>query len=192
MKDLFKNRYRVPSFRAQWWNYGNNGMYFVTICTRYRVHYFGEISKGHMILSEAGFQCWECWLQIPNHFPFVVLDAFTVMPNHIHGIIIIDKPKFDATGAVQIDPVETQYFASLQGHNENKSSNVFGPQSQNLGSIIRGFKIGVTSFCRQKGLEFEWQPRFHDHIIRNRHEFESIRRYILNNPKNWNEDVHYL
>ena len=72
-------------------------------------------------------------LGMPEYFPFVELGAFVVMPNHVHGIIIINKPNNERN-------VETQNFASLQ----SKPANRFGPQSKNLASIIRGFKIGVT------------------------------------------------
>ena len=201
MTKLFNHRYRIPSARAQWWDYGNNAAYFITICTLHRRHYFGEIQNWEMDLSSIGIRCWHCWYIIPNHFPFVKLDAFVVMPNHVHGIIIIDKTILsnyndgDAIGGDAI--VETQNFASLQfGRQQQrdlpKSGNHFGPQSQNLGSIVRGFKIGVTKYCRENDIEFGWQPRYHDHIIRDRMELERIQNYIRNNPGNWKEDLHYL
>ena len=91
MTEKFRNKYRIPSARLQHWDYGWNGAYFITICTKNRVEYFGEIINGEMKLSEIGVLSHKYWLEIPNHFPFVQLDAFVVMPNHIHGIIIIDK-----------------------------------------------------------------------------------------------------
>jgi putative transposase len=209
MANVFNYRYRIPSARAQWWNYGNNGAYFITICTLNRQHFFGEIFEDEMYLSVAGIKCWECWKAIPDHFPFVELGAFIVMPNHVHGIIIIDKPTVRThqppdggqqppvggqqppVGGQQ-PPVETQNFASLQENPRKQQRNQFGPQSQNLGSIVRGFKIGVTVFCRNNNFEFQWQARFHDHIIRDHKELERIHHYIVNNPKNWKEDVHYL
>ena len=103
------------------------------ICTQNHEHYFGEIANGAMHLSEIGHLANKYGVEIPEHFPFVELDAFVVMPNHVHGIIIINKPNNERN-------VETQNFASLQ----SKPANRFGPQSKNLASIIRGFKIGVT------------------------------------------------
>ncbi len=85
------NKYR-NIIRLQNWNYGWNGDYFVTICTRYRVHFFGEIFKREMHLTEIGLLAKKFWSEIPDHFPFVHLGQFVVMPNHIHGIIIIRKP----------------------------------------------------------------------------------------------------
>ncbi len=127
------------------------------------------------------------WYEIPVHFPFVKLGAFVVMPNHIHGIIIIAKP---VTGRINGRiVVETQNFVSLQPQPQPSSpKNKFGPQSQNLASIIRGYKIGVSKNARKTNPDFAWQPRFYDHIIRNQKSFNKISEYIINNPINWNED----
>ena len=183
MSEKFQNKYRIPSARAAWWDYGSNAPYFVTICTNRSIHYFGKVVDGSMQLSDIGKFAQQCWNEIPLHFPFVILDEFVVMPNHIHGIIIINKPDIDmqSTGNVQ-----TQNFASLPA--ENHTKNKFGPQSKNLASIIRGFKIGVTKSARLSNPNFAWQPRYHDHIIRDEKAYENIANYIRNNPKNWNKD----
>jgi REP element-mobilizing transposase RayT len=167
----FKNKYRIESSRAQWWDYGSNAAYFITICTNDRIHFFGEIVNQEMQLTELGKQAEWCWYQIPEHFPFVKLGAFVVMPDHIHGIVIIDKP-------VPVPVTETQNVASRQ-------KNKFGPQSKNLGSILRGFKIGVTNQSKLICPKFKWQPLFHDHIIRDKNEYQRIHNYIIANPKNW-------
>jgi hypothetical protein len=91
MTEKFKNRYRIESARLRNYDYGKNGAYFVTICTKDRQHFFGEIIHNKMILSEIGNLTNEYWYEIPEHFPFVKLGAFIAMPNHIHGIVIIDK-----------------------------------------------------------------------------------------------------
>jgi hypothetical protein len=87
----FKNKYRIPSNRLKNWDYGNNAAYFITICTQNREHYFGEIKNGEMQLNELGENATRFWLDIPKHFPFIELGNFVVMPNHTHGILIIDK-----------------------------------------------------------------------------------------------------
>ena len=181
MDKLYKNKYRISSARLQNWDYGWNAAYFVTICTENREWYFGDIVDGEIQLSKIGIIANKCWHEIPKHFPFVKLGAFVTMPNHMHGIVIIDKLDDGRSGIA-----ETQNFASLQG-NKNK----FGPQSQNLGSIIRGFKIGVTKQARQINPDFAWQSRFHDHIIRNDKSFHNISEYIINNPSKWQEDKFY-
>ena len=102
--DKFKNKYRIPSARLRSWNYGSNGAYFITICTKNRKHFFGEIvetlhcnvSTMHcnvstMQLNEIGQLAEKFWLEIPTHFPFIELGNFVVMPNHTHGILIIDN-----------------------------------------------------------------------------------------------------
>jgi REP element-mobilizing transposase RayT len=92
MADKFQNQFRIPSARADWWDYGWNAAYFITICTAHREHYFGEIDANPIIqLSEIGQLADKFWRSISEHFPFVKLDAFVVMPNHIHGILVIDK-----------------------------------------------------------------------------------------------------
>ena len=162
--DKFQNKYRIPSARAKWWNYSNNGLYFITICTAGHEHFFGEIVND-MELSAIGKIALQCWLDIPNHFPFVKLDAFVVMPNHVHGILEI----------VNITPPPT-------------TKNKFGPQSRNLASIIRGYKIGVQKYATYNKIDFDWQARFHDHIIRNDAEFHRIHHYIVENPAKWKQD----
>jgi REP element-mobilizing transposase RayT len=200
MPDKFQNKYRISSARLQHWDYGSDALYFVTICTQNREHYFGEIADGKMQLSETGKIAHLFWFEIPNHFPFVHLGEFVVMPNHVHGIIIIDKTGYD--GDVRNDAiVKTQNFASLPPNqpqnpsnsptNSQNRGNIFGPQSQNLASIIRGYKIGVTKFARNNNIPFSWQPRFHNHIIRNHESFQRISDYIANNPVYWRDDNFY-
>jgi putative transposase len=167
--------YRVPSTRLATWDYGSNAAYFVTICTATHSHDFGEVIDNKMVLTRLGQAAQDCWAEIPKHFSFVILDGFVVMPNHVHGILLIDKPD------VQVENVQTQDVASLP-HNR------FGPQSQNLASIVRGFKIGVTKFARQNNIRFAWLPRYYDHIIRNVEEWERIHDYVRENPQRWADD----
>jgi len=99
--EKFQNKYRIPSARAFWWDYGWNGLYFITICTHQRIHFFGDIVETRLIASPLGEIAETYWHEIPKQFPFAQLGEFVVMPNHIHGIIAIDKP-----------PVETRFIAS--------------------------------------------------------------------------------
>ena len=135
------------------------------------------------------------WHEIPDHFPFVILDAFVIMPNHVHGIIIINKTDDgrDAGGGGNGGGnVETQNFASLQQQRkQSHPKNKFGPQSQNLASILRGYKTGVKKYSTMNIINFSWQPLFNDHIIRNNHSFDRIRNYINANIKNWKTDEFY-
>jgi REP element-mobilizing transposase RayT len=187
--EKFKGKYRISSTRLSEWDYGSNAAYFVTICTANRTHDFGEINGDAMELAPLGQAALDCWNHIPVHFPFVILDGFVVMPNHVHGILIINK--CDDKGTQDIEKqnigtqnIETQNIASLRG-------NRFGPQSQNLGAIIRGYKIGVTKFAHENKISFKWQPRYYEHIIRDVLEYERIYNYLQENPQKWAKDRFY-
>jgi REP element-mobilizing transposase RayT len=197
---LFKNTYRIESTRKSDWDYSNSGFYFITICTKDRINYFGEIFNGKMILSDIGKIAEQCLIDIPKHFPHTRLDEFIVMPNHVHFIVEI------LYNANAIDNVETQNFASLQLKPQPKpqpqqlqqkpkqppskstTKNHFGPQSKNLSSIVRGYKIGVKKWTTENKIIFDWQPRFYDIIINNENSLKNIRNYIKQNPENWNTD----
>jgi len=108
MQNKFQNKYRIPSARLQTWDYANNGAYFITICTQNRHHFFGTIQNQEMQLSEIGKLAVQFWMEIPNHFPFIELGNFVVMPNHVHGILIINHS------------VETRFIASNENNNETR------------------------------------------------------------------------
>lgn len=185
----FREKYRIPSARKRIWDYGTNGTYFVTICTKGRVPYFGIIDDDVVETHDPGVETHDhaslrvndftrmrttplgeaarrCWSAIPDHFPFVQLDAFVVMPDHVHGIVIIKKDEDE-----------------IRDWNVNRP----GSQSRNLASVIRGFKIGVTMFARENDMEFAWQTRFYDRIIKENDNIDEIRTYIEQNPLQWAE-----
>lgn len=175
--DRYKNKYRISSTRLQTWNYANEGAYFITICTKNRKHFFGEIIEGKMILNEIGRLTeieWAKTIEIRQDMN-LELGAFVVMPNHFHAIVIIKENEFNNS--------------NNNDGMSNKPQNQFGSQSKNLAAIIRGFKSAVTAQARKLGnSEFAWQTLYHDHIIRNNQSFENIQNYILNNPEKWDED----
>ena len=178
--DKFKNKYRIPSARLQNWNYGAMGSYFITICTKNRECLFGEIIQNVMSLNDIGKIAETEWLQTIELRPDMQLELgeFVVMPNHFHGIIIIGENEFNTGRRDAMHGVST--------------SNKFGPQSKNLASVIRGFKSSVTTRAKKIGqMNFEWQPRYYDHIIRNAQSFETIQNYINNNPFHWAKDKFY-
>jgi REP element-mobilizing transposase RayT len=105
----YANKYRIESTRLQNWNYGWNAAYYVTICTLGRKHFFGNIHQGDMYLSKVGQFAKNFWHEIPNHFSFVRLGAFVVMPNHIHGIVVIDKPYGFDDDPVSVGAVDTRH-----------------------------------------------------------------------------------
>jgi REP element-mobilizing transposase RayT len=170
----FKNKYRIPSARWVDWDYGNEGAYFVTICTKNRLYYFGEIENAEMQYSTIGEIAAQEWLKSMQLRPDMELDmeCFQVMPNHIHGIVLIGR-----------DCRDTMHCVST-----NDTNNKFGPQKKNLASIIRGFKSAVTIQARKLNIPFEWQSSYHDRVIRDDMEFRRIAAYIEQNPLNWKTD----
>ncbi len=215
IRNKFQNKYRIPSARWKEWNYGDEGAYFVTICTKHREHYFGEIKNGQMQLSEIGKIAHDEWLKSMDIRPDMNLDmeCFVIMPNHIHGIVVIGKNEYnsgaddycrDAMHGVSMENNDSvsdaMHGVSTGNETENKiewfreietipSANHFGPQSKNLASIMRGFKSAVTTTARELNISFGWQTRFHDHVIRDDDEFRRIAYYIEQNPLNWEKDI---
>ena len=91
----FKGKYRIESARLRNWDYGSNASYYITICTGGRECYFGKIENKMVKLSETGILADRFWSEIPDHFHYVKLDEYVIMPNHIHGIILIDNPNVE-------------------------------------------------------------------------------------------------
>ncbi len=196
--EKFKNKYRIPSNRWQKWYYSSRGTYFVTICTQNRVNYLGEIIDNEMKLSEIGEISYRFWFEIPNHFSFVLLDEFVVMPNHIHGIIIINDnvPKsiietpIIETPIVETPDVEMPNLGVSTGEiNKKRTHNAsLKWKSGTLGVVINQYKRICTINARKTDPNFAWQPNYHDHIIKTNQAYENIKNYISNNPKNWQND----
>ncbi|WP_430932175.1 transposase [Saccharicrinis sp. 156] len=188
MTDKFQNKYRIPSSRLQNWDYGWNAHYFVTICTHNRECYFGDISDGKMQFSEIGKIVKIEWLKTFEMRADMNLQmgAYVVMPNHFHAIITIGENEYNTERGTERR--DAMHCVSTTATNNMGAKNQFGPQSKNLASIIRGFKIGVTKNARKIHADFAWQSRFHDHIIRNDKSFEKIQSYIIENPLKWNND----
>ena len=186
---VFKHRYRVESTRLRGWDYSSSGWYFITICARAHACFLGEVIEGGMRLSEIGRVAHDNWAQIPAHFTEVVLDEFVVMPNHIHGILAVDRA--DSAGkrrATGVPKVETRDLVSLG--QPTGSANRFGPlQPGSLQTILQAFKSSVTRWCRKnEDNSFSWQAGSYDHIIRNEESLGKIREYIINNPLKWELD----
>jgi putative transposase len=139
MADKYQNKYRIQSARLPSWDYSSNAVYFITICTNNREYFFGEIIDGKMQLSEPGKIANRFWLEIPDHFPFVILDEFVVMPNHIHGIIVINKP--------------------VDNNNvDNVGSNVAGNGTENVAGNVTNVETGhALSLRRQQQRRQEQQ-----------------------------------
>lgn len=148
-----------------------------------------------MRLSEIGKLAEQFWHEIPNHFQMVELGNFVVMPNHVHGILIIDNSQTSVeTRLIASDNNkinETRLIASLQGGTGGFSGDKNPMICDSISKIVRWYK-GRRSFeCRQINPNFGWQSRFHDHIISNSKSFDTIQNYIEQNPLKWKEDTFY-
>lgn len=175
MKKHNPDKHKRRSIRLKGYDYSREGLYFITICCQNRAHYFGEIINEEMQLNEIGEIAQKCWRDIPNHFKNVLLHTFVVMPNHIHGIIEIVTP----VGANQ----------HLPDDNRAKDISPLRGTSNTIGSIVRGFKIGVTKWVRSNtNIHQIWQRNYYEHIIRNEASYFRIHEYIENNPAKWTED----
>ena len=168
--------YHRRSIRWQDYDYTGNGAYFITICTHAKIHLFGDIDHGVMTLNAWGQIVNECWIAIPEHFPITSLDAFVVMPNHMHRVIIID----DINQVAKSTPSQKRQFAK--------------PIAQSLPTIIGSFKSAATKRINQLREDASlpvWQRNYHEHIIRSHERYEMISAYIQTNAQRWSEDSLY-
>jgi len=198
--EKFQNKYRIPSARAKWHDY-NGGEYFITICTAGREHYFGEIRDGIMILNVLGKYTVDNLERINQHYPYCVVPLFVVMPNHIHAIVVIDeKTNGNKTPNVpNVIDVETMCTSSLQTEINERWKNKWVDEKMQsvsarrgkLSTAMGGFKRAVTRFSNENVIDFAWQTRFHDHIIRNQDEMNRIACYVENNVTTWENDKFY-
>lgn len=147
--------------RLQSYDYSQSGAYFVTICTHQREMLFGTINDQQMHPNHYGIIASECWSAIPEHYPAVDLDAFVIMPNHVHGILVLtgDNQGFKTVLGRVINGYKGAVTARIRQHANSK--------------------IPV------------WQGRYHDHIIRNEKSLNHIRQYVLSNPQLWEKDTFY-
>lgn len=174
---------RRKSPRLQGYDYAQEGAYFVTICTYERAYLFGDVVDGNIQLSMMGQLAHDLWMTISDHRQNVELDAFVVMPNHVHGIVLIfDQPQnhVGLRRASATAPLSTSHSK--------------GTRSGTLSVIIGAYKSAVTRSINQvMGLHAPiiWQESFHDHIIRNEQSLNTIRQYVDNNPARWSDDTFY-
>jgi len=177
---LFRNKYRIETTRLRDWDYAAAAWYFVTICTENKRCYFGKVLDAQMDLSLLGKYADGYWQEIPSHHKNVTLDEFIVMPNHVHGIIVIDGPGC---------------MPPLRGKGERRPFQplpAVSPKGSSLAAIVRSYKSAVTTWAHAQGFKFEWHPRFYDRIIRGKNSLENIRQYIRDNPINWEKDAEFV
>ena len=218
MTTYFQNKFRNETIRLQNWDYRWDGSYFITICTKNREHYFGEITNGKMNLSNIGVLADIFFHEIKNHSNNIRLNAFVVMPNHIHAILILNGGYIDdellsvsvetsvandgiygdtgniGNGNTVVVVLGTGNALSLKPQPQQKS--IGQNRYQNIGknsisSIIGSYKSVVTKHARRLGYTFECPRLYYDHLIQNEYSFNHISTYIINNVRKWDEDRFY-
>jgi REP element-mobilizing transposase RayT len=183
--DDTQDRHHRRSIRLPGYDYSQAGAYYVTIVTHHRDPLFGGIRDGKMHLNDLGMTADECWRAIPEHFPFVELGAYVVMPNHVHGIIVIRADDSSSARRGTIYRAPTIHTPTMRAPTEK-----FGkPVKGSLPTIIRTYKAAVT---RRIGRELNatgiWQRNYYEHIIRDEEDLQRITDYIEMNPSRWDED----
>src|SRR3972149_140237 len=153
--------------RLTGYDYAQDGLYFVTICVKNRVECFGDVQDDRMLLNKKGYIVHRQWLWLSKQYQYIKLDAFIVMPNHFHGVIIIDQRR-DRSRPVPTDAAR---------------------RVKSLSELIGAFKTTSSKKIHQNGLlNFAWQRSFYDNIIRDEQALHNIREYIKQNPANWSRD----
>lgn len=153
------------SVRLVGYDYSWAGAYSITICTHRRRHLLGKVMDGNVRLTPWGQIVERCWRDLPSHYPNVNVDAFVVMPNHLHGIVILIAPEGDESRKTECIPT-----------------------AHSLGEIVRGFKALCSrqiSSCSGTAGTTIWQRSYHEHVIRSEASLNAIRLYIERNPANW-------
>ncbi|MCA9387351.1 transposase, partial [Candidatus Dojkabacteria bacterium] len=210
--EKFRNKYKVDSNRLKGYDYSSSGAYFINICTKNMYHHFGSVDNSEMHLNEYGRIVHDIWKEIPKKFHNVQLDEFIIMPNHMHGIIIIinefgdmihrvpeENASRDAIHRIseksieELDAMNRVSHELIMDHsdtinractNEGGVTGQDNPMgSGSVGEVVRWFK-GRSSYEINKinPKIFAWQSNYYEHIIRNQSAFENIQNYIINNP----------
>ena len=197
------------SIRLRGYDYAGGGVYFVTICTEAKKCLFGEVIESEMSLNEAGRLVQETWDSLPGRFTSLVLDAFQIMPNHLHGVFVLPGPGLEpalarATGAPVIQPYEDRRGRAcptlVGGRHDRQGTASRSPTNGNaraclrrtsMGDVVGAFKsistIAVNKLFSQTGTRL-LHENFYEHIVRDMGELESIRDYVIHNPQCWLDD----
>jgi putative transposase len=204
------NIHHRRSIRLKGYDYSKEGLYFITICCENRICRFGKIIVGaglapalKMVLNEYGQIAYNEWLKLPERFANFELDVFQIMPNHIHGIIVlndIDGSTVGATLAVaqNIDQNDAHNNAVAQNDDFNITDKRAGASpAPTVGDIVGAYKSLVANECLEifksenKIMGKWWQRNYHEHIIRDEQSYQRISEYIINNPAKWTDDKFY-
>lgn len=200
------------SIRLKGYDYSQGGAYYFTIVAQNRACLFGNIVNAEMVLNDAGEMFWKQWNALTERFPNIELDEFVVMPNHIHGILLITDNTRRGDGSSSPSNIDVSNLTEQPRRGDglsSPSSAMVIPTGQaqgtaptnnahdpTLGNILGAWKSTLTTKYIQGVHQNNWEPfdrklfqrNYWEHIIRNERELDSIREYIINNPANWDND----
>ena len=191
-------KHKRRSIRLQGYDYASDGAYFVTICVQNKECLLGDIKNGGMVLNDAGKMVQKWWKKLETKFSNITLDEHVIMPNHLHGILVITHKK--PVGAIPCnrppDRVTKNHFN--QGENTVSPLQILNSY-HGLGRYISWFKrMSANEYIQNvksgKFLPFEkriWQRNYYEHIIRNENDYFAIAQYILDNPMQWEWDEYH-
>ena len=180
------DKHHRQSIRLKEYDYSQPGAYFVTICTQNQECVFGQVVQGEMILDGAGQMVESVWLQLPEHYPGAEVDAFAIMPNHVHGIIIL----------VGAGPRACPDTEQPQGTHPGQPQGAAPTKTLSLPDVVHRFK-SLTAAKYRRGVRNDgwqpftgrlWQRNYYEHVIRDEDELDRIRQYVDDNPAGWEED----
>jgi REP-associated tyrosine transposase len=175
------------SIRLKGYDYRSAGAYFITLCAFQRECLFGVIKQSEMCLNPNGEIVRSCWEQLPHYFPLVSLVAFCVMPNHLHGVIVLADNRLGEASA----SLESILFGKSTADASPLRGRPMGTMPGSLGAILQNFKSVTTRRINQtRGITGKpvWQRSYYEHVIRSQAEMNRISEYILANPARWSED----
>ena len=180
------NKHHRKSIRLDGYDYSQAGAYFVTIVTYQRDCLFGKIENEEMLLNDFGKIADECWLAIPEHFPNVELGAHVIMPNHVHGVVVIcDDESASHLGTTD----DGRRGAALLRPYDDDNTHKINVKPGSLGAIVRSYKSAVSyRINKEHNATGIWQRNYYEHIIRNADEANRIHLYIEANPAQWDDD----
>jgi putative transposase len=181
------DKYNRRSIRLEGYDYSSAGAYFVTVCAKERECLFGDVVSGKMCLNDAGRVVHDTWRAMPRRFPTINVDEFVIMPNHVHGIVVIDIWSSSVGAGLALPEKSALPDESIGTMDGGAASSA----PTTLGDVVRAFKsisaIAVNRLIGHVGRQL-WQRNYYEHIIRNEDSLNRIRAYIAANPARWDKD----
>ena len=186
------NIHHRKSIRLKEYNYSQAGLYFITICCQNRICRFGNVVDGEMMLNEFGIVAYNEWVKLSERFSNFELDVFQIMPNHMHGIILLN----DISVGAGVNPAQNDLYTQNDGKT-NDNNRTTARVAPTVSNIVGAYKSLVANGCldifksQNETMGKLWQRNYYEHIIRNEKSYQTITEYIINNPAKWADDKFY-